>query len=482
MLLTRRAAPGQALLAAVASIACALAAVAAGSPWMLPAAGCVPIAAIAALWVPFPSVVLFIVFSFFRIHEAFPVLFPLYIPQLLALSSLGALGWHMVLTGRVRPYWRRELSLLTVFFGIVLIGGVLLSSNRTAAQQYFLDVYVKIIIMTLATAWLLRRPHHFRLASNGICLAGALISGVALYNKANGIGLVEGTRVTIGRELGSVLGDPNDLSLALMFPMAFSLSLILTPGLSRVSRLIGLCSAVLALLAVIATQSRGGLLGVMTVWGIYAWQRVRNRALLATGGGAAALVLYAAAGISGRESGGAAEAGIDASSMGRLWAWQAAWRMALADPLTGVGLNNFYFNYFFYSSHWDGLNHAVHSTWFGVLAETGFLGLAVFVALLVTLCLSARRSLRHLGSCDAPPPSLQAAASAGLAGLLGTAVSGTFLTQGFTWPLYILAAFVTAIAQWCEEDRQPAAAGRESFSESHDTATRCRPPCAPAAT
>ncbi|MEI8597436.1 hypothetical protein P4S64_06830 [Vibrio sp. M60_M31a] len=50
-----------------------------------------------------------------------------------------------------------------------------------------------------------------------IILAGGLIAVVALYNSASGIGLVEGTRVTIGRQLGSVLGDPNDLSLVLMF-------------------------------------------------------------------------------------------------------------------------------------------------------------------------------------------------------------------------------------------------------------------------
>lgn len=61
-------------------------------------------------------------------------------------------------------------------------------------------------------------------------VAGCLVALVALYNKASGIGLVEGTRVTIGRELGSVLGDPNDLALVLLFPAGFSLSLLLNQG------------------------------------------------------------------------------------------------------------------------------------------------------------------------------------------------------------------------------------------------------------
>ena len=51
---------------------------------------------------------------------------------------------------------------------------------------------------------------------------------------------------------------------------------------------------------------------------------------------------------------------------GGFYAWEAAVGMAIDRPLTGVGLDNFYYNYYFYSPHWDGLNHAVHSTWFGV--------------------------------------------------------------------------------------------------------------------
>ncbi|MGB0360640.1 MAG: hypothetical protein ACPGEF_04425, partial [Endozoicomonas sp.] len=44
---------------------------------------------------------------------------------------------------------------------------------------------------------------------------------VAVSNKLNGIGLVEGSRVTISRHLQSQIGDPNDLSLVLLFPVSF---------------------------------------------------------------------------------------------------------------------------------------------------------------------------------------------------------------------------------------------------------------------
>ena len=76
----------------------------------------------------------------------------------------------------------------------------------------------------------------FALAARAFVLAGMLVAGVALSNAANQIGLVEGTRVTIGRDIGSVLGDPNDLSLVLLFPLSFAIALVLTPRTGLPSR------------------------------------------------------------------------------------------------------------------------------------------------------------------------------------------------------------------------------------------------------
>lgn len=110
---------------------------------------------------------------------------------------------------------------------------------------------------------------------------------------------------------------------------------------------------------------------------------------------------------------------------------------------------------FFYSPHWDGLNHAVHSTWFGVLAETGFLGLAVFILFIISLIVTARRTLKHLDHHQSVvAPNLIAAANAVYAGLMGTIVSGTFLTQGFNWPIYILAALTVAVSYIAQNDCQ----------------------------
>lgn len=413
------------------------------------AAALLPLAGLFVLHQPFLMVLLFVVFSFFRLHEVIPQLYSLKIPLLLSLASLAALAWHTGFTRRKRAYWRPELTALSLFFVLVIIG-TMLASNRPIAIEYFKGIYWKISVMTFAIAWLSRTARDFDVASRLITCSGLLVGLVAIGNKLEGIGLVEGTRVTIGREIGSVLGDPNDLALVLMFPTSFAMSMALTRELPRGTRWLGVASIPILFWALIATQSRGGLLGILAIVGVYGYRRIDSKALLLALGSIAATVLFLSAGISERASGGAAEAGIDASAMGRLYAWEAAFGMAVDHPLTGVGLDNFYANYFYYSPYWDGLNHAVHSTWFGVLAETGFLGLLVFVTIVVMLLRTALRTLDKLEGHDDIEPAVHAAAQAVLAGLVSTVVSGTFLTQGFTWPIYILAALVVAIAHWTD--------------------------------
>jgi hypothetical protein len=440
---------GQVIVALIASIAATAPVVALAIPVAALGVALVPLVIISVFSYPFLVCLTFVVFSFFRIHEAFPILGPLHIPQALAIAALIVLAWHVFMKRSVQPYWTREFTAFAVFFALVTIG-ILVASDKAASLAYWTDTYVKIGIMTLAVAWLTRQPRDFAIASHGIVLAGMAIAMVTLYNKVNGIGLVEGTRVTIGRDIGSVLGDPNDLSLVLLFPLSFAASLVVR-RIGWLSAAFGAAGVVLIAAAIIATQSRGGLLGMMAVFGVVGSQGIKSKAVLISLALIATIGLFAVAGISERSSGGVAEEGIDESSMGRIYAWKAAWHMATARPLTGVGVDNFVSNYYMYSEFWDGKNHAVHSTWFGVLAETGFPGLIAFVvmvAIMATTAFKANRILNELRSAN----STRAAGLASLAGIAGFCVAGTFLTQGFTWPIYVLLAMTTAIGRFanCE--------------------------------
>lgn len=435
----------QLLLALAVCAVAGLSWIALKTPLAALALGLAPFGALFVFRYPVIVVIGFVVFSLFRIHEAYPQLYSLRIPQLLALAALSTIAFQLF-TRRLTPFLTPELKLCLGFFALVTIG-VVAASNMGLAIGFWTGTTVKIGIMVFAIAWLMRRPGDLALAARIFAVAGLLVAIVAIQNRHAGIGLVEGTRVTIGRDIGSMLGDPNDLALVLLFPTSFAVAMVLRRGLGPLDRVLGALALGAVVLGIVYTQSRGGLLGLMAVLGVYAWNRTRNKALLIVGSAIAGGVLFALAGVGDRSVVAAAN-GMDESSMGRIYAWQAAFNMALSNPMTGVGLDNFYANYFFFSPHWDGKNHAVHSTWFGVLAETGFLGLGMFLTLVVSTALLALRSERasrsHAIDGDRDTAWIGAAREALLAGLAGFVVSGTFLTMGFIWPFYILHALIVA--------------------------------------
>lgn len=425
----------------------------AASAWLVLPVAVAPIGAVLAVAAvaiavrqPFLICLAFVALSFFRIHEAYPVLFPLRLPLALAGLTTVALVWHMAAARSIRPFWTIELSAFAAFFGLVTVG-VAFAVDRPLAFDYWTGIYVKIGIMTLAVAWLPRDGRDFVTAARVFIVSGVLVGLVAIYNKHMGIGLVELTRVTIGREIGSLLGDPNDLALVLLFPLGFALGFALHRA-GRLDRSIGIAALPVILYAIICTQSRGGLLGVLSVLLVFGLDRSRNKLLLVAGLGVAGLAVYRAMGIAGRISGGAAEAGLDASAEGRLDAWIAAVNMALARPLTGVGLNNFAANLYYFTDDFPGRDMAAHSTWFGVLGETGLPGIAAFLAM---VGLTARAALRTSARLkQSGPASVRAVAIGTLAALTGFCVAGSFLTQGFTWPLYMLLGLTVALARWAD--------------------------------
>ncbi|KEY91745.1 exopolysaccharide production protein [Candidatus Photodesmus blepharus] len=415
----------------------------------------IPLGILITLNQPFWLVTLFVLFSFFRIHEAIPTLYHLKIPLVLSLGALFALIWHTLLSQKIKIYGHPSLTWLGIFWGLTTMG-MFTASNVELALTAFTNVYWKIIVMTLAIIWVVNNDKHIGQISFSIVLSGTLIASITLYNLVNEIGLVEGTRVTIGRDIGSMLGDPNDLSLVLMFPLAFSINLGTTKGISFLKQVIAIITTGLFIGAIMATQSRGGLLGSLAVISICALKLIYSKNFFILLGVIGLLYLYLLSGILSKISGRFfGEIMMDESSIGRIFAWKAAYRMAMDNPLTGVGLNNFFPNYFFYSSYWDGSNHAVHSTWFGVLAEIGIPGFIVFIIFIFSVIHTARDTLRRISkSPELFSPHLTVVANSVYAGFIGSIVSSTFLTQAFNWPIYILAALTIAVSNLTQNNSQ----------------------------
>lgn len=400
-----------------------------------------PIGVLIAINRPFLICLIFVAFTFFQIVEIYPVLLPLRIPEYLALLVLTGLGWGIFISRSLKPYLTDELKLFLLFFGIVTIG-LFFAREPWFASERWLDSYLKIGIMTIAIAWLARTPQDFSLATRFWMLGGLIVAIVAITNKIAGIDLVEGSRVTIGE---GHLGDPNDLALVLLLPLGFAIA-VLVYREKAFDTFLALLTTPAVITAIIATQSRGGLLGVLAVLSVVGLRWIQSKSLLLIFILTLAAGLFLAADIGARFSTGLHEvagSALDRSATGRLDAWAAAIQMALDRPIVGVGLGNFALYHF----NWDGSGKSAHSIWFQVLAETGIFGLVVFLTLIIACWRQITSIIRTLSDRDAPANML--AMALGLqAALIGYCVSGSFLSQAFNWPLYIYVALIAAVGQY----------------------------------
>lgn len=244
------------------------------------------------------------------------------------------------------------------------------------------------------------------------------------------IGLFGTTSIGHGRvRYRGVLQDPNELALAggVGLPLAFAFGQAERRSLGR--RLLGAVSFLLVLLCAVMTASRGGQLVFLAVLGAYFVHRVGLAGLLL--GAVLALPLLILGGRGGEDA--------SSSTLERLDCWAEACSMFRAHPLLGVGLGQFTEYHYM----------TAHNSYMLAVAELGFPGLVLFVAILYC---SARIPLDALARLRNPDAAWQAGAplirawSVGLvAAFIGLAVGIFFLSFTFHYVLWIYIGLAGAL-------------------------------------
>ena len=102
--------------------------------------------------------------------------------------------------------------------------------------------------------------------------------------------------------------------------------------------------------------------------------------------------------------------------------------MAAANPILGVGFNGFNksYNQYDFLYGYYGKNRSVHSSWFGVLAELGYTGFALYVAILIMAVVACQQVATQAKTGKAPPE-LYYYAVAIQTGFAVCAVGGSFV-------------------------------------------------------
>jgi probable O-glycosylation ligase (exosortase A-associated) len=246
----------------------------------------------------------------------------------------------------------------------------------------------------------------------------------------------------------SMLRDANDMALALnmCLPLLFYAGFAEKGGWRR--WVLWLQVPVVAM-AVIVTDSRGGFLGLLAVAVAMIW-RSKNRVITIV------MLMILAGGyfMFGPEShrqkfisvvtGRSME---DPSVQGRFLAWEAGFNMAKDRPITGVGPDNMEYEIRNYAPGLRnyGLSLAAHSAWFSCMGELGFVGFALFLAIIGTTLLKVNRVRKFAKQRLDLQWAFQYATAIEVA-MIGYAVSATFLSREQFEYMFLILGF--GIALW----------------------------------
>ena len=246
---------------------------------------------------------------------------------------------------------------------------------------------------------------------------------------------------------GTFLGDGNDFALSVNIAIPFCVFLMLESKEIIKKLFYGVGLAVLVV-SVVVTQSRGGVIGLACV-GLYFWFRNDRKVLGAIGLTlVAALALsFAPPQLSDRLS-KLTDDELDGSAEGRRLAWESAVRMAVDNPILGVGAGHFPVK-FGTDYRPPGVGKSdmpwltAHSSYFLILGELGIPGITFFAAIIIINLRAGERLLREMRAHHSGQArSNQRLLVALNASMIGFAVSGMFLSACYYPHLYFLAALL----------------------------------------
>jgi probable O-glycosylation ligase (exosortase A-associated) len=197
---------------------------------------------------------------------------------------------------------------------------------------------------------------------------------------------------------GYFLGDGNDFAWGLNIVLPMSIYLIFSAK-KQLFKLIGITGAVILLLGIIGTASRGAFLALVSGM-LYYLFFISKRKL----GGLIFVVLIALVGIVFAPQEYYDRIGTirtfeeDSSAMGRITAWGAAINMALDHPVLGVGAGSFnsaygrFYRKFGDPSRWI----STHNIYFKILSEYSFLGVTIYLLIIYNNLAQNRRNFTLL--------------------------------------------------------------------------------------
>ena len=331
-----------------------------------------------------------------------------------------------------------------------LVSLIALSGLICDVKLYALTVFINVLGYFLMYIALRKEVYDFDRIKGvfGILLVAHVIVGLLTPEMFSG----DGERHYIAS--GSFLGDGNDFALSVNLALPMCLYLF-GASKSTIGKMVWAGMLVLLVVAVVVTQSRGGLVALACM-GMYFWLK-SNRKVIGLFGIAlvVAVVMVAAPTQLFDRMERLTGENIDGSAQGRLLAWGAGVRMALDHPFVGVGAGHFPVKYGVeYRPEGYGPNEipwqTAHSTYFLILGELGIPGITFLLWILIHNILANTKMLRTFKRAKtAEDLNRYRLVQALTASWIAFAVGGAFLSAAYYPHIYLLAALSECARRIC---------------------------------
>lgn len=274
-------------------------------------------------------------------------------------------------------------------FGVWIAVTYLTAQNREAAYPWFIE-YLKIFVMFAASTVLLRTVG--QVWSLMVIAASAL--GYIAY-EVNYLYFVQGYLGIYHNGYGGLDNNGAGIMLAMGVPLCF----FVWEGSQRAWRWLYLSLVPVLLHAVLMTYSRGAMVSLLAAMPFVFWRSRRKRQM--------ALVMLLLAAIALPKMAGKEIVSrfftirnyeADGSAQSRLASWKAAWQIATEHPILGVGVRNSSLLTYDYGA--DMVGRVIHNQYLQVAADSGLVGLALYLAALLAVWLATLRARRAVARRD----------------------------------------------------------------------------------
>jgi probable O-glycosylation ligase (exosortase A-associated) len=382
-----------------------------------------------------------------------------------ALLTLG-----LILLGKVkwRDYQPNRVTWLYLLWALHATLAFLFAYGNNPYNAQYYEILIKGLLFALVMPFFVRERVHFHAMFIVIAL------GLGIHGALNGLKSVAsaGGHNMLG-PAGTMLADRNHLStaLALALPVLFYLQTYAASRLLRLAYLGGFC---LLVLAILGGGSRAGFIAVSVVglWLVLTTRR-KGLALMLVLAAVAGFLAFAPEDITSRLS-TIKEADEDSSFMGRVMAWKISSAIALVNPVFGGG-----FHAVQVQTIWDTFKtapsllgflnlpvpeyaaKAAHSIYFEVMGDLGFVGLGLFLFMMLRAIWSRftiKRMVVQLG------PSFQWArdmADMLMLSVLAYMVGGASVSLGYLEVIYMIVMLMELLLLHVARAQVAATTGRK---------------------